>query len=495
MLGRVTTLAAVAAALLLPAQASAIVNGTEPTRDYPFMAALESDGGQICGSSLVAPEWILTAAHCVDDKEPSDLSFQIGGVEYVGSPVDLWEQNDLGERIAAAEIHVHPSYQSPESSSHDIALVKLVSPSSYPPIAIADPATQKALWAPGVTATVMGYGGQVFQAPSATGDFQEAKVPMVADDECAFTYNDLAFGFTGAFESDTMVCAGNLEGTEDSCQGDSGGPLVVDDGAGGLVQVGVVSWGFGCGFPAFYGVYGRIGDTTLNQWIRSKIGGADAPLQAPTAVSLGSVERGRAGEVQRVTVTNAGTSPKLVEDAAVRGADANAISVLDDECSGTTLPGGAACEIRVRLTPIHAGAQEATLRITSPSLDAPLAVALTGEATEREPAAGPQGPAGPAGPQGPAGRDAQVSCQIASNKKDVQCLVTYATAASASRVYAKVTRGGKTYAWSKRAKARRRGALKLRQVRRMGPGRYTLRLVVVDRRGGRSVLKRPFVVG
>jgi secreted trypsin-like serine protease len=264
------------AALTFPASAAAIVNGHAPTREYPFMAALEWQGSQICGSTLVAPEWILTAAHCITEEDGSltpakDLTFQIGGVEYVGSPIDFYEQNDMGERIGATQVIRHERYQSPEDSSYDIALVKLARPSKYAPVPLADPATQKARWAPGQEGIVIGYGGPFYQAPSVLGDLQQTEVPLVDDEECAAAYNDRAFGATGVVETTTMVCAGNLEGTEDSCQGDSGGPLFVSDGAGGLLQAGVVSWGFACGLPNFYGVYARVGDTPLNTWIQSRI--------------------------------------------------------------------------------------------------------------------------------------------------------------------------------------------------------------------------------
>lgn len=48
-----------------------------------------------------------------------------------------------------------------------------------------------------------------------------------------------------------MFCAGTLG--KDSCKGDSGGPVVLNG-----KQIGVVSFGYGCAKPKFYGIYTKV---------------------------------------------------------------------------------------------------------------------------------------------------------------------------------------------------------------------------------------------
>lgn len=62
-----------------------------------------------------------------------------------------------------------------------------------------------------------------------------------------------------------MMCAGLKN--NDSCQGDSGGPLIQNN-----IQVGVVSWGYGCGAEGFPGVYARIGHPEIRKWIKDLTG-------------------------------------------------------------------------------------------------------------------------------------------------------------------------------------------------------------------------------
>lgn len=260
----VAALAVSASLQVASTPARAITGGRLATQQYPHMAALFFKGDFMCGASLVAPEWILTAAHCMLSKNPADFTFVLGRQNF----------NDSGgEAIQATLMNIHESYGRPKPDSHDVALLKLARPSSYAPIRVASPATERPLWAPGQAARVIGYGGLVYPGVGVDGNLREVDIPMVSDADCAASY-----AATGDFDPTTMVCAGELYGTKDSCQGDSGGPLMVRDGAGAFIQVGVVSWGFGCGYPTQYGVYSRVGDTALYDWIQARIGSvAPAP--------------------------------------------------------------------------------------------------------------------------------------------------------------------------------------------------------------------------
>ena len=288
-----TLLATLAVGLGVAAPAQAVVGGQDASPgEYPYVAHILIDRAFQCTGTLVTPTHVVTAAHC--------SSIVPGGVANVplGQPGQLIEvsvgahrapfQSD-GEKHVAKSVSVSPGWAGLGSVSSDVAVVELPSPSANAPVKIAS-AAERSLWTAGTMATIAGYG--VTESGGEQPEvLQEAQVPITADAVTAEAYPYLIDGVDplfGGFESRTQVGAGFPEGGVDTCQGDSGGPLLVPAGAE-LRLVGDTSYGNGCAEPGFPGVYGRVADDTLREWIRSVAPGAIADGSA--AASSATVQR------------------------------------------------------------------------------------------------------------------------------------------------------------------------------------------------------------
>lgn len=200
-----------------------IVGGTDATKnEYPYYT---NWGG--CGASLIAPDILLTAAHCnaLPQNEVIVAAFETG----------TSQQGGIRRKIT--ERRPHPNYDS-TSFQNDVMLLKLDIPVNERPFAQVNrsPST------PSDNQDLVVVGMGTLQTGGGTPDvLQEVAVQVVAHRVCNgfFMYN-------GDIDDGSMICAGVNGGGKDSCQGDSGGPLVVQRGNGeGDVQVGIVSWGYG----------------------------------------------------------------------------------------------------------------------------------------------------------------------------------------------------------------------------------------------------------
>jgi secreted trypsin-like serine protease len=133
------------------------------------------------------------------------------------------------------------------------------------PVQLATPGTD-ALERPGRVVTGIGWGNTVQQEPFPGGGvfvgpdrLQEVNVPIVSDDECEISYD-------GAVEPAYEVCAGRTG--KDTCQGDSGGPIFAAiPNSTRVIQIGVTSWGFGCGAPGYPGVYAQLSNEEAGAFI------------------------------------------------------------------------------------------------------------------------------------------------------------------------------------------------------------------------------------
>ncbi|MFJ5552163.1 S1 family serine peptidase [Streptomyces sp. NPDC093225] len=240
-----STAAAATAAPAAPAvqkPGDGIIGGKEQADGtYPWMAALLSKGKtspvqrQFCGGSLIAPNVVLTAAHCVTGEKPSKLEVTVGRT--------VLSKKNQGQLRDVRSLTVHPRYAKGDEA-YDLALVELAKPVTG--IAAVSLPTQgtDALLRPGAKATVIGWGNTDTEITQYPDRLRGVQVPLLSHAECKATNKD--------YDKAVNVCAG-VEG-KDSCQGDSGGPLFRKV-AGRTFQIGIVSYGEGCAEQGAPGVY------------------------------------------------------------------------------------------------------------------------------------------------------------------------------------------------------------------------------------------------
>jgi secreted trypsin-like serine protease len=229
------------ASLACPAHAGTRIvgGGVAAIGDYPWTVAIvDAQGYQFCGGTLIGASTVVTAAHCVADRAAD-------GVYVVGGRTDI-SQLTPGDAVSGVtEIDVRTGYTSALRGA-DAAILTLQTGFPYQTLPVAT-AADTALYQPGTTGTVLGW-GRLARNGATTTVLRKATMPIVDHGTCQYMYNQVVSGST--YDPNAMFCAGYFsDGTgSDACQGDSGGPFVVN---GKLI--GIVSWGIGCGrYPGYY---------------------------------------------------------------------------------------------------------------------------------------------------------------------------------------------------------------------------------------------------
>jgi len=232
-----------------------IIGGDEAREGrYSYSVSLQDEGGHFCGGSLIAPDVVLSAAHCA------------GGVyTAVIGRHDL--ESDDGDEVEVEIEMVHPDYDD-DTTDNDFMLVFLkrnttadVELVQVSPDVIIE----------GTNVTVMGWGDTAIDDDEDVmpNELMEAEVAVVSNENCDASESDekgWEYDYNGQITGN-MLCAEHVY-EKDACQGDSGGPLVIRSNLGDI-QVGVVSWGFGCAHNDFPGVYSRV--SAKYDWIKQQV--------------------------------------------------------------------------------------------------------------------------------------------------------------------------------------------------------------------------------
>jgi secreted trypsin-like serine protease len=257
-----------------------VVGGTQADiADFPYQVGLllTRNGNKYrCGGSIIAPNWVVTAAHCFvhSDRaylDPADVEIRTGASEFYASQMVI---------TRASKVIPHEDYDGTTGThENDIALIKTATPLTGTPVVLQVSGNPPLSG----NAVVTGW-GKTSNTGTASSVLMKATLPLISNETC--NQPESLHGRVTA----EMLCAGDAQGGVNACQGDSGGPLVQTrrnpSGSTQKVQIGIVSWTEDgqCALPLKYNAFTRV--SSYVDWIGTAIVHADYPNLSEDQVRL-----------------------------------------------------------------------------------------------------------------------------------------------------------------------------------------------------------------
>ncbi|XP_012609663.1 kallikrein-11 [Microcebus murinus] len=215
-----------------------IIKGYEcKPHSQPWQVALFQKTRLLCGATLIAPRWLLTAAHC---RKPNYIV-------HLGEH-NLQRRDGCEQTRTATESFPHPGFNDSlpnKDHRNDIMLVKMAAPAAIT-WAVRPLTLSSRCVTAGTRCLISGWGTTSSPQLLLPHSLRCAKISIIEHRECEDAYPGNI--------TDTMVCASVKEEGKDSCQGDSGGPLVCNNSLQGII-----SWGQDpCAVTKKPGVYTKV---------------------------------------------------------------------------------------------------------------------------------------------------------------------------------------------------------------------------------------------
>lgn len=221
--------------------------GAADFSQWSFAAAILHRGRFHCSGAIIDSRHVLTAGHCAIGIKARRFSVVTG-------------RADLRDG-AAGQVHaVSAKYVSNPQRRNDLSMLRLATPTSSPPVAVATRDEDRAATAEGLPVRVAGWGATTMFHSKLPGFLKATALRVRSNRRCLKAYGK-------TYKGVSMICAqgaplkkGRFAPRTSPCGGDSGGPLVADTPAGARL-VGTVSFGPSlCGLPFAPVAFARVSD-------------------------------------------------------------------------------------------------------------------------------------------------------------------------------------------------------------------------------------------